>query len=271
VALNCSESPSAIEEFAGVMEIDTRVTAVTVRFAEPFTAPEVAVIVIEPASTPVANPCEPGESLIVATVPSDELQLTVPVMFCVLLSLKVPVAVNCWVVLSGIDAVAGVTAIEISVASLTVNVVEPLTVPEAAEIVTPPTDAPVARPALLIVARDRLLELHVTELVRFCVLLSLNVPIAVNCCVVPVAIVSLAGVTAIEISAAGVTVTEVDPFTVPEAAVIVVTPVATLVATPCVPVALLIVAILGAEELHTAVLVTSCVVPSVNFPVAVNC
>src|SRR6202012_1386763 len=52
-------------------------------------------------------------------------------------------------------------------------------------------------------------EDQVTEVVRFCVLLSLNVPVAVNCCVAPFAIDGDAGVTAIDRSvaaAAGLTV-----------------------------------------------------------------
>jgi hypothetical protein len=59
-------------------------------------------------------------------------------------------------------------------------------------------------------------EFHVTEVVRFCVLLSVYVPVAVNCCVRPLAIEGLAGVTAIDTSAGAVTVStsagDVTPF-----------------------------------------------------------
>ena len=44
-----------------------------------------------------------------------------------LLSLKVPVAVNCCVAPLAIDGFAGVTAIDCSVAAVTVSTVEPLT------------------------------------------------------------------------------------------------------------------------------------------------
>jgi hypothetical protein len=37
----------------------------------------------------------------------------------------------------------------------------------------------------VIVATAVFVELHVTKLVRFCVLESLYVPVAVNCCVAP--------------------------------------------------------------------------------------
>ena len=54
----------------------------------------------------------------------------------------------------------------------TVNVVEPLIEPDAATIVVAPAVMPVARPVLLIVATPLAVEVQMTELVRFCVLLS---------------------------------------------------------------------------------------------------
>jgi hypothetical protein len=64
---------------------------------------------------------------------------------------------------------AGVTAIHTSCTGTTVEVVEPVTELKAAEIVVLPADALVARPELLIMATPVEEELHVTELVRFCV------------------------------------------------------------------------------------------------------
>ena len=72
-----------------------------------------------------------------------------------------------------IDGFAGVTAMDCSVAAVTVNTVEPLTAPEVALIVLVPTPAPVARPPLVIVAVEVVADAHVTDAVRFCVLLSL--------------------------------------------------------------------------------------------------
>ena len=57
--------------------------------------------------------------------------------------------------------------------AVTDRFVEPLIEPDAAEIVVEPVPVPVARPPLEIVASAVLVELQVTELVRFCVLLSL--------------------------------------------------------------------------------------------------
>jgi hypothetical protein len=76
--------------------------------------------------------------VMVATVCVPELHSTVPVMFCVLPSVKVPVAVNCWLAPSGIVGIAGVTAIEMSVAAVTVTVVEPVVVPDVAVILALP-------------------------------------------------------------------------------------------------------------------------------------
>ena len=84
-----------------------------------------------------------------------------------------------------------------------------------------------------------------------------------NCWIVPSAIDGVAGVTAIDTSAAAVTVSVVDPFTVPEVAVIVAAPSVTVVASPIVGPALLIVATAGVSELHCTVAVMFCVLPSV--------
>jgi hypothetical protein len=75
-------------------------------------------------------------------------------------------------------------------------------------------------------------ELHCTVVVMFCVLLSVYVPVAVNCCVVPAAMLGTAGVTAIETSVAAVTFIVVDPEIDPDVAVTVVLPTATLLAIP---------------------------------------
>jgi hypothetical protein len=178
------------------------------------------VIVEVPTPAPLASP----DALIVAIEVVPELHVTVPVRFCVVPSLKVPVAVNCWVAPLVIDGFAGVTAIDCSVAAVTVRTVEPLIAPDVALIVEVPTPAPVARPAVVIVAIAVVPELHVTVPVKFCVEPSLNVPVAVNCCVAPLAIEGFAGVTAMDCSVAAVTVSTVEPEIDNDVAVIVEVP-----------------------------------------------
>jgi hypothetical protein len=78
--------------------------------------PKVAVIVVGPGATEVANPFEPTALLIVATDLDEESQVTDVVRFCVVLSEYVPVAVNCCVLPKAILGLAGVTSIEVNVA-----------------------------------------------------------------------------------------------------------------------------------------------------------
>src|ERR1035441_1094319 len=85
-------------------------------------------------------------------------------------------------------------------AGVTVNTVDPLTAPEVALIELVPTDTPLANPPAVMVATPVVADAQVTEAVRSCVLLSLKVPVAVNCRVAPLAIEGLAGVTAIDCS-----------------------------------------------------------------------
>ena len=68
---------------------------------------------------------------------------------------------------------------------VTAKVVVPLTAPEVAVMVVLPAPAPVASPPLLIVATFVAEEFHVAEFVRFCVLPSLNVPVAASCTLAP--------------------------------------------------------------------------------------
>jgi hypothetical protein len=62
----------------------------------------------------------------------------------------------------------GVTAIEVKTAAVTVNVAEPLIVPEVAVIVAVPCATLVASPPLLTVAIDVAEEVQVAVVVRFC-------------------------------------------------------------------------------------------------------
>jgi hypothetical protein len=96
--------------------------------------------------------------------------------------------------------VAGVTAMETSVAAVTVSVVAPLTPPEAAVIADVPAVFVVARPPLEMVATPAVPEVQVAVVVRSLVELSLYVPIAVNCLVRPAATEGLVGETVINVN-----------------------------------------------------------------------
>src|SRR5215470_8038235 len=75
-------------------------------------------------------------------------------------------------------------------------------------------------------------ELHNAVAVTSCVVASLKVPVAVNCLVVPGAVLAGLGVTTRETRVAAVTVSCALPVTEPEAAVIFVVPAPTAAATP---------------------------------------
>lgn len=90
---------------------------------------------------------------------------------------------NCWFVPFAIEAFSGAMEIEVSTGGVTVNVAAPLIVPEAALIVVDPATTLLATPALLTFATATAEEVQATVVVRFCVVLLLYVPVAVNCCV----------------------------------------------------------------------------------------
>ena len=82
VALNCWVVPCAIDEFDGVIAIDTSWAALIVSVVLPEIPPDVAVIVTGPTLAPIARP----DSLTVAFEVSEEDHKTDAVRFCVVLS-----------------------------------------------------------------------------------------------------------------------------------------------------------------------------------------
>ena len=80
---------------------------------------------------------------------------------------------NCCVPPAATDGFTGVTAMDTSVAAVTVRVVLPEMAPLVALMVVLPAFSADAKPALLIVAVVVLDEAQVTLAVRFCVELSL--------------------------------------------------------------------------------------------------
>jgi hypothetical protein len=102
-------------------------------------------------------------------------------------------------------------------------------------MVVVPLPEEVANPKLLITATPVLLEVHVANVVSTCELPSLKDPVAVNCWLFPEVIVALAGVTAIAVRLALVTVKVIVPAgTEPNTALIVALPGATPRTTPVV-------------------------------------
>jgi hypothetical protein len=212
------------------------------------------VILLEPLPTAVAKPRVPPLLIMMAAV-FEDAQVAVEVKSWVLKSVNVPVATNCCVAPIARSTPVGVTAIDTSVAAVTVSVAAFEVMPlDTAVIADVPMLSPVALPfepaALLMLATAVLAGNQVAVVVKSWVLLSVNVPIAVNCCVNPLAMLGLVGVTAIDASAAAVTVKVVEPEIVPNAAVISEEPVVAVVARPLLPAALLIVATDVVADIH---------------------
>ena len=120
----------------------------TVSVVVPKTPPVVALMVVVGglALTPVAIPLVFRALLIVATVLTDELQVTDRVRFWVLPSGKCPVAVNCNLSPTAIVEFAGVTSIKSKAVVITVSVVLPVLSPKVALMVVEPTPIAVASP-----------------------------------------------------------------------------------------------------------------------------
>lgn len=160
----------------------------------------------------------------------------------------------------------GVTPIDTRVAALTVSVVEPDTLASAAVIVVEPgltaLPSPLEPALLLTDATPVAEELQVTEVVRSWVELSVYTPVALNTCSRPLAILGVVGVTPIDTRVAAVTVSAVEPDTLPRVAMIVVEPELSVVASPMLADALLMDATLALEELQVTVEETSCFEPS---------
>jgi hypothetical protein len=170
--------PIAKDALAGVTAIATSTACPTLSVAEPLIAPDVAVMIAVPTPCPLANP-----PLAMPATVEDEFQLTELVRSCVLPSLYVPVAANCWLAPLTIDAFPGLTDNDTRTGNVTANVAEPVIVPEVAVIVVVPGTRLVANPPLLTVAIVVAEEVQVAVLVRFCMVPLLYVPVAVNCCV----------------------------------------------------------------------------------------
>ncbi len=104
--------------------------------------------------------------------------------------------------------------------------------PELAVMLADPRPAPTAIPVAPTDATCALSEDQVADPVRSCVLPSLYVPVAVNCCVVPRGMDAFVGLTLIETSAAAPTVNVVEFEIEPSVALMFAVPVPALVANP---------------------------------------
>lgn len=147
------------------------------------------------------------------------------------LSLKVPVAVNCCVLPAATEEFAGVMATDTRVPVPTVTVVEPVTPDEVAERVSVPAFLACRMPVLRILANCGFEECQET-LGSVEVLPSLYTPVAVNKREVCISTREFAGEIVIDTNLTVEIVSVVECETAPEVAVMVVVPVMRLLTVP---------------------------------------
>jgi hypothetical protein len=157
-------------------------------------------------------------------------------------------------------AVAGDTAIELSVGAETATAAFPLMPLTVAVIVVEPLATAVASPVEATFATAIFEDVQAAVAVTSAVEPSLYVALAANCCVAPATMVAVAGdtVMAVSVFCAAATVRVALPVSPPIAAVTVVEPEATAVAMPD----FVIVATFPSPSLQVAAVVTSEVEPS---------
>ena len=194
----------------------------TVNVLAPVRPAKVASMVLDPEARAVAKP----DVLIVATVVLDDAEVTKLVRFAVELAGEVPVAVNCSVKPLAKLGLTGVTVIDVSVAAADGGRRRSS---DASEVASTVLAAAESRGQAVGIDRRRtdvIDDVHTTVLVRFAVEPSLQLLVAVNCSVKPLAMLGSVGVTAIDVKATGMTVNVVVPLTEPRLAVMIDEPVA---------------------------------------------
>src|SRR2546425_305862 len=225
-AKSCSVPPTDMDADAGVTVTEATGTLVTVTAAVPLFPSLVAVIVAEPAATPVTNPLP----VTVAAAGLLDAQVTTrPVSAAPLASFGV--AVSCTVCPLCRFAVAGLTVTDATGPLVTVTAAVPLLPSLVAVMVAEPAPAPVTNPLPLTVAAAGLLDAHVTTRpVSAAPLASCGV--AVSCTVWPTCRLAVAGLTVTDATGTLDTVTAAVPPFPSRGAVAVASPPATPATTP---------------------------------------
>jgi hypothetical protein len=186
----------------GVTKMDSNAAGFMVNVAVFEVMPEkVAVISVVPIAMEDASP----ELLTIATPVIEEFHVADDVISCFDPSEKVPEAANCCVLPKEIFELGGVMVIEDKTAGVTDSVADgeltesKIAVMNVVPVLTDVT-SPLVGAVLLIVETAVFDDVHVAQVVRLWPDPSARVPEAVNCCVVPLAMLALAGLTAMDIT-----------------------------------------------------------------------
>ena len=145
--------------------MDARVATVTVRVVAPESPPSEAIMEAVPIDAPVARP----EAVTVAAA-VEELQVAEAVISCLVVSEKMPMALNCWFVPFAMLGLLGKTSTAVKVAAVTVSRVLPVFPPKAAVRVVVPAEREEASPLTSavspMVATAGFIEVHDAAAVR---------------------------------------------------------------------------------------------------------
>lgn len=179
----------------GVIPIETSAAALTVSDAFAEIVPEVAVIVAFPIPIVLVSP-----PTTVAMLMLEELHVTVELVFCVVPSVYVPVAVNCSCSPFASVTLTGVMPSETSAAGFTVRLAVPVKFWLAALMLALPVARAEASPLDVMLAIAVFPEVQATREVRSSVLPSENCPVALNCWLVPLGIDGALGETVTPVS-----------------------------------------------------------------------
>jgi hypothetical protein len=147
-ACNARFESTAKPPLAGLTAIESNVAPLTLRGADPLMLPSVAEMVVVPLPTAVATPRLPLVLLMVAAAMLLLAHVTLWVMFCVVESLKVPIAVKVCVDGAASVALEGPTTMELNVGAVTSSVTVPVAAPSVAVTIVDPIATASAVPSV---------------------------------------------------------------------------------------------------------------------------
>src|SRR5439155_531641 len=226
VVVSCTVAPTSTTAVAGLTVTDATGTIATVTLAVPLFPSLVAVIVADPAATPVTSPA--ADTVAIAVF---ELVHATARPVSTFPAASFSVALSCVVAPTKIFAAAGLTVTEATGTIATVTIAVPLFPSLVAVIVTAPTAPPVTSPLAdtVAIAGFKLAQVITRPLSTFP---AASLRVAVSCTVPPTYMFGAAGLTVTDATGTVATVTAAVPLFPSLVAVIVAAPAATPVTSP---------------------------------------
>src|SRR5438552_1975726 len=226
VVVRCTVAPTSTTAVAGLTVTDATGTIATVTLAVPLFPSLVAVIVADPAATPVTSPA--ADTVAIAVF---ELVQLITRPLSTLPAASLVTALSCVVAPTKTFAVAGLTVTEATGTLDTVTAAVPLCPSLVAVIVAAPAATPVTSPVEDTVATAGVPDAQVTDRPES-TLPAASFRVVVSCTVAPTSTTAVAGLTVTDATGTIATVTLAVPLFPSLVAVIVADPAATPVTSP---------------------------------------